>query len=284
LADSYSVLAAFGIAAPRDVFPKARAAVSRALELDSTLAEAHVSLAFILQHYEWNWLEAEKEYERAIELDPGYATAQHWYALLLLTMGRVEEATATSEAAARLDPLSLPIAASLGSVYLFMRQYEKAEAQCLKVVEMDSSFAMARTVLATVYIEQGLYEKAIRELEAIAALPTSTPEDIAYLGFGYARGGRTKEAREILTRLGARAQERYVPPVFFVMIHAGLGEVDDALTWAEKAVEERDFYLQGLPRMMATDPAAAADPRAADIVRRMGLSPPPRAAETAPRL
>jgi eukaryotic-like serine/threonine-protein kinase len=283
LADSYGVLAAFGIAAPRDVFPKAKAAVSRALELDSTLAEAHVSLAFILQHYEWNWLEAEKEYKRAIELDPTYATALHWYGLLLLTLGRSREAIEMNEKAVRVDPLSLPIAASLGSVYLFMRQYEKAEAQCLKVVEMDSSFAMARTVLATAYIEQGLYEKAIRELEAIAALPTSTPEDIAYLGFGYARGGRTKEAREILARLGARARERYVPPVFFVMIQAGLGEMDDAFTWAEKAVEERDFYLQGLPRMMATDPAAAADPRAIDLMRRMGLKPPAPTPAAAPR-
>ena len=140
LADSYGILAAFGIEAPRDVFPKAKAAVSRALEIDSTLAEAHVSLAFILQHYEWNWLEAEKEYKRAIELDPGYATALHWYGLLLLTMRRDEEAVATSESATRLDPLSLPIGASLGTVYFVMRQYEKAEAQCMKVIEMDSSF------------------------------------------------------------------------------------------------------------------------------------------------
>ena len=125
LADSYSILAAFGIAAPRDVFPKAKAAASRALEIDRTLAEAHVSLAFILQHYEWNWLEAQKEYKQAIELDPAYATALHWYGLLLLTMRRDEEAIATSEKAARLDPLSLPIGASLGTVYLIVRQYEK---------------------------------------------------------------------------------------------------------------------------------------------------------------
>ena len=198
LADSYSILAAFGIAAPRDVFPKAKAAVSRALEIDSTLAEAHVSLALILQHYEWDWLGAEKEYKRAIELDPTYATALHWYGLLLLTMRRDAEAIATSESAVRLDPLSLPIAASLGNVYSTLRQYEKAEAQCMKVIEMDSSFAMARSVLAVVYIQMGLYDKGIEELRAIAKLPTSTPEDIAYLGYGYARGaGRTMRERSL---------------------------------------------------------------------------------------
>jgi TolB-like protein len=276
LADSYGVLAGFGIAAPRDVFPKAKAAVSRALEIDSTLAEAHVSLAFILQHYEWNWLEAEKAYKRAIALDPGYATALHWYGLLLLTMGRNEEAIATSESAARLDPLSLPIGASLGTVYFVMRQYEKAEAQCMKVIEMDSSFAMARTCLATVHMEQGLYDKAIDELRAVAALPTSTPEDIAYLGYGYARGGRANEARKILAELGARAEQRYVPPVFFSLIYAGLGEIDEAFKWIEKAYEERDFYLEGLPRSIEDSPAGA-DPRAIDLERRMGLSLPPRA-------
>jgi TolB-like protein/Tfp pilus assembly protein PilF len=282
LADSYSILAAFGIAAPREVFPKAKAAVSRALEIDSTLAEAHVSLALILQHYEWDWLEAEKEYKRAIELDPTYATALHWYGLLLLTMRRDEEAIATSESAARLDPLSLPIGASLGTAYFVVGQYEKAEAQCMKVIEMDSSFAMARSVLATVHIQMGLYDKAINELQAIAKLPTSTPEDIAYLGYGYARGGRTDEARRILADLSVRAEQRYVPPVFFAIIYAGLGEMDESFKWIEKAYEERDFYLDGLPRTIEGTPAGA-DPRAIDLVRRMGLSPPPRATDTAPR-
>lgn len=276
LADSYSILAAFGIAAPREVFPKAKAAASRALEIDSTLAEAHVSLALILQHYDWNWLESEKEYRRAIELDPTYATALHWYGLLLLTLRRDEEAIATSEKAVRLDPLSLPIGASLGMVYLATQQYEKAETQCLKVIEMDSSFAMARTVLATVHIEMGLYDKAIDELKAVAELPTSTPEDIAYLGYGYARGGRANEARKILAELGARAEQRYVPPAFFSSIYAGLGEMAEAFKWIEKAYEERDFYLEGFPRSIEGSPAAA-DPRAIELMRRMGLGPPPPA-------
>ena len=283
LADSYGILAAFGIEAPRDVFPKAKAAVSRALELDSTLAEAHVSMAYILQYYEWKWLEAEKEYKRAIELDPGYATALHWYGLLLLTLGRDEEALATSEKAVRVDPLSLAVAASLGTVYLATHQYGKAEAQCLKVMEMDSSFAMARTILATAYAAQGLYDKAIKELEICATLPASTPENIAYLGFGYALGGRVPEARRILAGLSARAKERYVPPVFFAMITAGLGEMDEAFAWIDKAYEARDFYLTGLPRMLADQPAAGADPRIEGLAKRMGLSPPPRAAGTAPR-
>jgi len=278
LADSYSILAAFGIAAPREVFPKAKAAASRALEIDSTLAEAHVSLALILEHYDWNWLGAEKEYKRAIELDPTYATALHWYGLLLLTLQRDDEAIATSEKAVRLDPLSLPIAASLGTVYLTLRQYEKAEAQCMKAVEMDSSFAMARSTLGAVYMAEGLYDKAIAEMRAVAALPTSTPEDVAYLGGAYAVGGRAKEAREILASLGARARERYVPPVFFAMIYGALGDLDEAFKWCERAYEERDFYLENMPRSIEGGPLGA-DPRFRDIVRRMGLSPPPGATD-----
>ena len=137
---------------------------------------------------------------------------------------------------------------------------------------MDSSFAMARTVLATVHIEMGLYDKAINELKAVAELPTSTPEDISYLGYGYARG-RVAGARGILADLSARAERSYVPPVFFAIIHAGLGEMDESFKWIEKAYEERDFYLDGLPRAIEGTPGGA-DPRAIDLVRRMGLSSP----------
>ncbi len=196
-----------------------------------------------------------------------------------MTLKRDDEAVATSESAARLDPLSLPVGASLGMVYLALHQYEKAEAQCTKVIEMDSSFAMARTVLATVHIEMGLYDKAINELQAVAALPTSTPEDIAYLGYGYARGGRANEARKILAELSARAERRYVPPTFFASIYGGFGELDESFKWIERAYEVRDFYLEGLPRAIEGTPAGA-DPRAGDLARRMGLSPPPRATDT----
>jgi TolB-like protein/Flp pilus assembly protein TadD len=275
LADSYNILAGFGFLAPNEAFPKAKAAVSKALEFDSMLAEAHTSLAFILQSYEWNWLEAEIEYKRAIELDPAYATASHWYAQLLGAMGRDVEAIAESERAARLDPLSLPITASLGLVYLVLREYEKAEVQCLKAIEMDSNFAMARSVLASVYIQEGMYDKAINELKAIADLPTSTPEDIAYLGYGYARGGRMDEARRILAELNDRAKDRYVPPCFFAIIHIGLDEKDDALKWLQKAYEERDFYLGDVPSGPVFDPIRG-DPRFGDLIRRMGLSPRPR--------
>ena len=276
LADSYSILAAFGIAAPRDVFPKAKAAASRALEIDRTLAEAHVSLAFILQHYEWNWLEAQKEYKQAIELDPAYATALHWYGLLLLTMGRGTEAVATVERAARLDPLSLPITASLGTAYLSMHQYERAEAQCMKAIDMDSSFAMARTVLAEVYVQKGMYEKAIKAWKSIAELPTRTPEDIAYLGYGYARGARMDGARKILAELNNQAKDHYVPPCFFALIHAGMGEKDDAFTWLQRAYEERDYYLGDLGSATEYDPIRS-DPRFGALLGRMGLNPLPRA-------
>jgi tetratricopeptide (TPR) repeat protein len=279
LADSYGILAAFGIAAPRDVFPKAKAAVDRALEIDSTLAEAHVSSAFVLEYYEWKWLEAEKEYRRAIELDSTYATAMHWYALLLLIVGRDAEAVAMAEKAVQADPLSLPIAASLGTVYTSLRRYEEAEALCMKAIEMDSTFAMARTVLAQVYVREGRYEEAVREWEAVAALPTSTPEDRAYLGYGYARAGRTGEARRILDELSLRAKGRYVPPVFFAMIYDGLGEMDRMYEWLERAYEARDYYLTWMRIAIADEPAAS-DPRTVELLRRMGLGAPRTRGET----
>jgi len=282
LADSYNILVAFGFLAPNEAFPKAKAAVSKALEFDSTLAEAHTSLAFILQHYDWNWLGAEIEYKRAIKLDPTYATALHWYKGLLLTMGRDAEGIAASESAARLDPLSLPITASLGKAYLVLGQYEKAEAQCLKAIEMDSSFAMARSILGFVYIQKGMYDKAINELKTFADLPTSPPENFAYLGYGYARGGRIDDARKILAELSGRAKDRYVPPCFFAIIHIGLGEKNEAFKWLEKAYEERDYYLEDvLFRALICD-SISSDPRFGDLMRRMGLSPLLRATKDTP--
>ena len=273
LADSYTVLAAFGIVAPHDASPKAKAAALKALEFDSTLAEAHASLAKILEHYEWNWLEAEKEYKRAIALDPAYATAWHWYSLLLLTEGRDAEAITAGERAARLDPLSLPIIASRGTVYLVLRRYDEAEAQCLKAIEMDSSFAMARSVLAEVRMQKGMYDDAINELEAIAKLPTSTPGNIGSLGYAYARGGRIREARQVLARLSSRRERQYVPASFFAAICAGVGEKDEAFEWLEKAYDERDFYLRDRPGFVMGDPIIKDDPRFGDLLRRMGLDP-----------
>jgi tetratricopeptide (TPR) repeat protein len=187
-------------------------------------------------------------------------------------LGRDTEAVETSEKAARLDPLSLPISASLGTVYFASRQYDKAEAQCMKVIEMDSSFAMARSILANVYIDEGSYDKAIHELEAIVALPTSTPEDLVYLGYGYARGGRVREARQILARLSDRTKQHYVPACFFALIHEGLGENEEMSKWLEKAYQDRDFYLEGFAQLIDYRPGSV-DPRIDDILRRMGLNP-----------
>jgi eukaryotic-like serine/threonine-protein kinase len=271
LADSYNILAAFGFVVPSEAFPKAKAAVSKALEFDSTLAEAHTSLAFILHRFEWNWKGAENEYKRAITLNPSYATALHWYACLLITLQRDSEAIVAGEQAASLDPLSLPITASLGEFYREAGLYDKAKAECSKAIEMDSNFAMARTVLALVYMQQGMVDKALNEFEMNSRLPSSTPEDLAWLGYGYAKAKRVNDARKILAELRKREEQHSVPPLFFAIIHMGLGEKEETVKWLLRAHEAHDFYFTALPRTVLND-LSEIDPRCSDVIKRMGLS------------
>jgi eukaryotic-like serine/threonine-protein kinase len=270
LADSYAVLAAFGFVAPDDAFPKAKAAVFKALELDSTLAEAHTTLAFILQRYEWKWGEAENEYLKAIQLKPSYATAFHWYGLLLSTMRRDSESVAACEHAVQLDPLSLPIAASLGVTYLDVGQLEKARLACSKAIEMDSGFTMAHIPLALIYLEKGMVAEGIHELEVNAGFPTSTPEDHAWLGYGYARVKKFRAARKVLAELQTRQQHQYVPPLFFALIYMGLDEKEETYKWLERAYELHDYYLGNLPRPVLSD-LVSRDRRFRDIIQRIGL-------------
>ena len=147
LADCYNNLGSFGYLAPRDAFPQAKAAAIKALELDENLAEAHASLAFAAFRYDWNWQEAEKEFKRAIALNPNYATAHHWYGLYLDSMGRFEEGLLEYNRARELEPLSMIINTNIGLHYYFARQYEQAAKQLTTTLEMDPNFAYAHWVL-----------------------------------------------------------------------------------------------------------------------------------------
>jgi TolB-like protein/tetratricopeptide (TPR) repeat protein len=273
VADCYIILAAFGFLSPREAIPCAKAAASRALEINETLGEAHTSLAFVLACYEWDWKGAEKEYKRAIELNPSYATTFQWYAYLLRNMGRGgDETIVASERAVELDPLSFPIVASSGYSYYALRQYDKAGEICLTVLEIEPEFTMARSILGMVYSQKGWPSKALDEWKLSAEFSNGAPEDMACLGLGYALAGMEEEARTILDEFNDRANQEYVPPCFFAMIHAGLDEKDRVIDWLNRAYEVHDYYLS----YHLIDPMydqMRDDARFADLMRRIGLDP-----------
>jgi serine/threonine protein kinase/Tfp pilus assembly protein PilF len=270
LADCYNSLSRFGWLSPEEAMPKAKEATERALEIDNNLAEAHNSRAFVAENYEWDWTKAEREYRRAIELNPSYATAHQWYGEYLATIGRFDEGLEQLKQAEQLDPLSLIINSDLGLPYFFARQYDRAVEQWQKTVELDPDFWLAHYALALVYEQQGRYDEAIAESRKALNLFGDSPWVLAGLGHIYAVSGRRDEAHQVLNELKARGEGRYISPFDMALIYAGLGEKEEALRWLEKAFDERNQWLTWLkvePRLDVLRP----DTRFQDLLRRVGL-------------
>jgi serine/threonine-protein kinase len=269
LADTYALLgsASYDAQPPREDMPKARAAATRALELDDTLAEAHSALAFVKGWYDWDWPGAERGLQRALDLNPNYATAHQRYGWYYLAMGRPEEALAEMRRAQQCDPLSPIIAVNIGAVLYYQRHYDQALAQFGKVVEMDPSFRVSHSWQGWAYAEKGAYA------DAIAAFQRETlPWEQSRWGLAmvYARMGKKHEARQLLNQLHELAKQRYVPSSAFIVIYAALGEKDQAFTWLERAYEEHDEDLD----LLNVDPkldSLRSDPRFAELARRVGL-------------
>ena len=242
LADAYVLLSGFGAASPKDSLPEAKAAAEKGLDLDGTLGEAHASLAQALLAYDFNFARANREFRRAIELNPNYATAHHWYGESVLTpLGQFEDGVAELKRALQLDPLSVIINADVGTVLTSARRYDEAIEQLRKTLEMDPSFYYAHYHLGEALEMKGLNEDAVAEYEKATAL-NDDPVPQALLGHLYAKMGRKDEARRILQRLRDSPKERYVTPYLFAMIHLGLGEKDRAIDFLEKTYEDRDGY------------------------------------------
>jgi serine/threonine protein kinase/Tfp pilus assembly protein PilF len=273
LADCYSLLGwdLFGALPPREALPIAKAAALKALEIDDTLADAHNSLAWIQFAFDWNWPGAECGFKRALELNPGHATAHHWYAEYLLAMGRQEEAIAEIKQAQELDPLSLIISSVVGWVFYYARQYDQAIAQCLKTLEMAPDFSIGHWILGRVYEQQSQFEKAIAELEKAVALSTSSPFALGSLGHAYAVSGKTSEARRVLEELIETSTRRYVSPYSIATIYAGCGEKHLAFRWLERAYEERSGWLAWLKPEPVSDHLRE-DPRFDYLLRRIGVT------------
>jgi adenylate cyclase len=268
LADAYYALSSNHLPA-NEAMPKALAAAEQALRMDETLAEAHASLGLVKAFYEWDWAGAEGEYKRAIELNPGYASAHHWYGWYLALMGRLNEAIREIKQASELDPLSLEINSDLGLSFFFARQYERAIEQFEKALEMDPNSIWTRFFMGWAREQKGDYAEAIEDYKRAAQLDDS-PLIMAALGHTYVMAGRRKEALEVLAEMKQLALTRHVSSYHFAIIHAALNEKDEAFRWLEKsygAREEALVWLKVDPRL----DALRTDARFIDLQRRVGL-------------
>jgi TolB-like protein/DNA-binding winged helix-turn-helix (wHTH) protein/Flp pilus assembly protein TadD len=270
LADTYALLGdwQYAVMTPKEAFPKAKAAAIKALELDNTLGEAHNSLAFVLDGFDWDFDSAGKEFRWAIELNPGYATAHHWYAWHLSLLGRYDEAIAEMRKAENLDPLSLIINADLAELLVLAHSYGESIQQSRKTIEMDPNFALAHNQLAQAYLQKHMYDEAVAELQKAVQLSGSSPTCIANLARAYVVSGKRSEAVELLSELKKRSNSDYSNASEIAMVYASLGDKDQAINWLEKGYEER--FNPGVLLRPGFDPLRS-DSRFQTLVHRIGL-------------
>jgi TolB-like protein/DNA-binding winged helix-turn-helix (wHTH) protein/Tfp pilus assembly protein PilF len=269
LADSYTLIASYSATSPSEYMPKARAAALRALELDKDLPEAHTALALIVQNYDYDWQSAGREFHRAIELNPNYATAHHWYAEHLMWRGRFDEALRESERARQLDPLSLIIATDNGAILLYSRQYDRALEKLHAVHELDPSFPRADGLIVRAYEEKGMFADALAELEKSRPLYNSWA--CSELADIYGRTGQPAQAALALARMEQLNRGQQVDPVVFVEPYIGMDKKDEAFLWLNKAYAQHSNSLTALKVDPLYDPLRS-DPRFQDLLRRVGLS------------
>ena len=272
LADCYALLGNHGLASlpPREAQSKARAMATKALEIDPNLAEAHASLALVALAYDWDWQAAADSFQRAIQLNPSYATAYHWHALHLTAVGRFDEAIDKLRLARDLDPLSLIVNTELGRVFYLARRHSEAIEQLQETLRLDADFDLARLWLSIARMQAGTFVEANETPRARAAMETRGPTLLALLGAHLAAAGKETEALEIIEELKESSAERLVPPADFAMLYANLGDADQAFAWLDRAFEERSVYLVWLKVDPVFDPLRS-DERFDALVRRMNF-------------
>ena len=268
LADSYAIYGSHGwTLAGGSPWTQALAAAEKALELDELLADGHTSRARIALNYELDWAGAGKGYRRALELNPGYANAHHWYGYYLMLSGRLKEAEAEMRRALELDPLSPIINANIGMCFYVARQYDAAIAHWQKALEMHRNYRLLHDYMTTAYIGKDMFPEAVAELQKSRALSGSGPRETAILAHIYGRMGRIREARTLLSLVLSSGD---VSPYYIALAYVGLGENDNAFKWLDKALQERAGPFNELNAEPMFDPLRV-DPRFASLLRRMGL-------------
>jgi tetratricopeptide (TPR) repeat protein len=271
LSDSYEMVGFWGLLPPREMWPKAKAAALKALEVDDNLAEAHVALGWVSFTYDWDWPAAEKHFERAFALNPtSPATHHHWHSIYLGARGQSDDALAEAKRALDLDPVSPVINHNLAEQLYLARQFDQAIEQCRKTLEMDPSFPLTYSLLGRAYLSKGMYREALAEFEKYLTLSSRNPTALAGLAYAHARSGERNQALGVLDELRALSKQRRVPSYLFAIVYSGLGEKDQAFAWLEKAYEERDGSLPML-KVNPTWDSLRSDPRFADLVRRVGI-------------
>jgi TolB-like protein/DNA-binding winged helix-turn-helix (wHTH) protein/Tfp pilus assembly protein PilF len=270
LADSYNLLGDYGYAPAKEALSKAKETALKALKIDDSLTEAHTSLAFVRAFYDWDWAGAEKEFQRAIELNPNYATAYHWYGLLLAAMGRFDEAVVKITQARKLDPYSLIINANLGRTFYFARQHDRAIEQLLKVLEMDPDFSGTHFKLAAAYAAKGMETEAIAEYQKYLTLFGESKLSAA-IGKSYATNGYKGAMKLWLESLKEEAKRHYVSQYAIALAALRSGDKEQALEWLEKAYQERSSWLVYL-KVEPEFNGLHSDPRFQDLLQRVGFS------------
>ena len=270
LADAYLLSGVYNDMPPKEAFPEARRFAERALDIDGSVGEAHASLGLIALFYDWDTSECKRALERAIELNPGYATAHQWYSLCFLATGELERSLETVRRAAALDPVSLMINSEVGNRLFYVGRVDEGIAQLEKVLQMDPSFARAYDFLGHGYLIKRMYPEAIEAFKKGHEL--GAPRHLlGSLGYAYAQSGRQVEARDVVVRLEQGVAEGSVTPLNLAYVYAGLGDADAAMRSLEEAYEQRISDLVWLTRFPETEPLRE-DERFQDLVRRIGVA------------
>jgi TolB-like protein/DNA-binding winged helix-turn-helix (wHTH) protein/Tfp pilus assembly protein PilF len=276
LSDYFAFLTLIGgpeVLPPNRAMIQAKAAAVKAVQLDDSSSEAHASMGHILHNYDWDFEGAEREFKRAIELNPNYATAHHWYSHYLMQVGRTVESLAQARLAQELDPLSPFINNGLARQYYLSRQYDKAIAQCQVVLQMDSAYLPARTQLALAYEQKGMLTEAVSAMEQarkLAGEKTDLPMVHALLAHAYALAGRRANAQSELNVLMAIGQKRYVPPSYVAVVYLALGDKNKAFDYLNKSYQDRSEQLLYLGVEPVVDPLRS-DPRFDALLKQVGL-------------
>jgi len=270
IADCYGILAFYAVLPPREAFPAAREAAKKALELDNGLAEAHTTMGFINFYYDWNGAEATKEFQRSLADNPNYATAHSWFGVSLAAKGNYAEADAEAHRAMEEDPLSPIIASNAGWAVSLSGNADKAIEILKKAIEIDPNFARAHLRLGRAYEQKQLYRAAISEFEQAVKLSDGEPCYKGSLGHAYAISGQADRARHLLQALEKPTEKKYVPSYAIALIYAGLGDKDNAVSWLQRAYEDRSTGMA----FLRTDPelnSLHSDPRFEDLSRRISF-------------
>jgi len=265
LSRGYAGLASAALDAPNANYPNAKQAALKALELDETLAEAHVSLAVVKADYDWDWVGADREFQRAFQLNPSDVSGYDLYGFILREQGRLEESLAKGKRAVQLDPLSVASNRDLGYEFYDARQYDQAIEQERKTPELDPNFPQAHSVLGRAYLQKSMYDEAIAEFEKEGST------GLYNIGRAYAMAGRKAEAQKVLDQLSALSKENYIVPKNVAAIYAALGNKEKAFEWLEKSYQDHSLAVGlGMKSFPGFDPLRS-DPRFADLLRRINL-------------